>query len=93
MGYYNAGNTDWLGTATAPGFSVATAGRGTAAAAGPAAAAAADAPYRPKQQMINLTALRRAFRRIDRATKVTAKLFSLKKQGSHGLKFKRKRRK
>jgi hypothetical protein len=51
-----------------------------------------EAPRR-KTQVINLTALRRAFRRVDRATRVAHKLFSMKKQGVHGLKFKRHRRK
>jgi hypothetical protein len=52
-----------------------------------------DAPPRRRTQVINLTALRRAFRRVDRATRVAHKLFSMKRQGVHGLKFKRHRRK
>jgi hypothetical protein len=67
----------------------------TAITASSAASAPAydEAPYRRKTQVINLTALRRAFRRVDRATRVASKLFSMRKSGVHGLKFKRHRRK
>ena len=47
---------------------------------------------RHKTQVINLTALRRAERRIERATRVAARLFSHKKSGFHGLKLKHKRK-
>lgn len=66
-----------------------------------AAAASADnstppsdsAPKRHKTRVINLTALSRAERRIERATKVAARLFTMKRSGVHGLKAKRHHRK
>jgi hypothetical protein len=51
-----------------------------------------DAPRRRKTRVINLTALSRAERRIERATRVAARLFSMKKHGTHGLKLKRHHR-
>jgi hypothetical protein len=51
-----------------------------------------DKPRR-KTRVINLTALSRAERRIERATRVAARLFAIKKHGTHGLKLKRHRRK
>jgi hypothetical protein len=48
---------------------------------------------RRRTQVINLTALRRAERRIEKAARVAHRLFSFKKQGVHGLKLKHKRRK
>jgi hypothetical protein len=52
-----------------------------------------DAPKRRKTRVINLTALSRAERRIERATRVASRLFAMKKHGTHGLKLKRHRRK
>lgn len=88
MGYYAAG-----GTQLDKGLMVSH--RVTSNATQPNASPPSDdqdAPRR-KTQVINLTALRRAFRRVDRATRVAHKLFSMKKQGVHGLKYKRHRRK
>ncbi len=95
MGYYSAGG--WSApdftASPSPGFSVVTAGRGTA---DPAAGAAGtmtphDAPRRSRTRVLNLTALARAERRIERATKLAARLFREKKHGHHGLVPKRKR--
>jgi hypothetical protein len=94
MGYYAAG-----GVADNRLYaSHARSGASTSSALAPAHAANSsppqdDEPVRRRTQVINLTALRRAFRRVDRATRVAHKLFSMKKAGVHGLKFKRHRRK
>jgi hypothetical protein len=88
MGYYSAG--DQLGK----GLMVShTPSPGTSVATGSSATQTGPEPRRARTRVINLTALSRAQRRIDRATKVAARLFSMKKHGTHGLKLKRHSRK
>jgi hypothetical protein len=92
MGYYSAGGWSPPSFTAAPSsFNVATAGRGVADTSSGAAADAA--PYRPRTRVLNLSALSRAFRRVDRATKLAAKLFHHKKMGFHGLKPRSRKRK
>jgi hypothetical protein len=89
VGYYSAG--DQIGRGLLISHQVAP---GTSMATNPSGANQTpphDSPRR-KTRVINLTALSRAQRRIDRATRVAAKLFSMKKHGTHGLKLKSHRR-
>ena len=89
MGYYAAGGTSnnalMVSHRVSPGSNL----------SGPSNQAPPQDDQAPRRrtQVINLTALRRAFRRVDRATRVAHKLFSMKKQGTHGLKFKHHKRK
>lgn len=102
MGYYAAGGNvawappDWttVGTGTARAPSVLAPPFGQLSAAD-TANMTMEAPdeRRRRRQVIDLTALRRAERRIDRATRVFSRLYRKTKQGHHGLKFKFKRRK
>jgi hypothetical protein len=90
VGYYAAG--DQLGKGLMVSHQVA---RGTALDQAQGGATNQTPPHdspRRRTRVINLTALSRAQRRIDRATRVAAKLFSMKKHGSHGLKLKSHRR-
>jgi hypothetical protein len=47
---------------------------------------------RKRRTTIDLTALRRAERRIERATRIFSRLYRAKKQGHHGMLFKKKAR-
>jgi hypothetical protein len=90
VGYYAAGGTQlgkglMVSHQVAPGSALATGASG-------AQAVPSDAPRRARTRVINLTALNRAERRIERATRVAARLFTMKKHGTHGLKLKRHHR-
>jgi len=105
MGYYAAGGGAGYGVlANQPAYPTGLSSLGSNIGQAPtgiaggavstgAMAAAGGAPRRRRTQVINLTALRRAERRIERAARVAHRLFSFKKQGVHGLKLKHHRRK
>jgi len=91
MGYYAAGGgaafglPDWTTYGNAPSAPL--------PGLGAPGAQAQEGPYRPKRRVLDLTALARAERRIERASKVAARLFRHKKVGHHGLLFRKKKRK
>lgn len=96
MGYYSAGG-GWAAPdftqAPSPSFNVATAGRGVAASSAAPSAAAGGGSYHKRTRVLNLTALRRAFNRVDKAARIAHTLFSFKKAGIHGMRQKHHRKK
>ncbi|MCE5255188.1 MAG: hypothetical protein LLG45_13460 [Actinomycetia bacterium] len=95
MGYYAAGgNVAWSPPSFLPPASQPY--TQTTAPLMPVASSSPDygmePPPRKRRTTIDLTALRRAERRIERATRIFSRLYRAKKQGHHGLLFKKKAR-